>query len=132
MITNNEVSDKEAARLTAAGLRSGDAEWETTGIFEYITRPRVEAAVTGVTHRGSAVRGKYNYVDPFPMAEGIEENVEFLKLTYVDPVDVDLDRAFAAVAPLLWMRAGGVGPLIEERVDAGGGPVPSVGARFRS
>ena len=120
VITNNEVSENEAARLTAAGFTPGDAEWETTGIFEYITRPRVEAAVTGVTHRGSAVRGKYNYVDPFPMAEGLEENVEFLKLTYVDPVDVELGRAFAVVAPLLWMRAGGVGPVIEQCLDAAG------------
>ena len=120
VITNNEVSEKEAARLTAAGFRPGDAEWETTGIFWYITRPRIEAAVTGVTHRGSAIKGKYNYVDLFPMSEGLEENVEFLKLTYVDPVDVELDRAFAAVAPLLWMRAGGVGPVIENRRDAGG------------
>ena len=49
------------------------------------------------------------------MAEGFEENVEFLELTYLDPDDVDLDRAFEAVAPLLWLRAGGQGSTVAER-----------------
>ncbi len=54
------------------------------------------------------------------MSEGLEENIEFLKLTYLDPVDVELDCAFAAIAPLLWMRAGGAGPIIEECRDVAG------------
>ena len=54
------------------------------------------------------------------MSDGFDENVEFLKLTYLDPVDVELNRAFAAIAPLLWMRAGGVGPAIQECLDEGG------------
>ena len=54
------------------------------------------------------------------MSEGLNENVEFLKLTYVDPADVELGRAFMAIAPLLWMRAGGVGPVIDRCVDSAG------------
>ena len=119
-ITNNEVSEREAARLTASGFRPGDAEWEATGIFEYVTRPRIEAAITGITHRGSPVKGKYSYVDPFPMSEGFIENVEFFKLTYLDLIDVELDRAFAAIAPLLWIRAGGVGLMSDECLDGAG------------
>ena len=116
-ITNNEVSDREAARMTASGFRPGDAEWEATGIFEYVTRPRIEAVITGITHRGSSVEGSYSYVDPFPMSDGLMENVEFLKLTYLDPIDVELDRAYAAISPLLWIRAGAVGPMIDECLD---------------
>lgn len=48
-------------------------------------------------------------------ADGLSENVEFLKLTYQDPLAVELDAAFEAVAPLLWLRAGGRGPVIETR-----------------
>ena len=119
-VTNNEVSAEEAKDLKAAGHRLGEPEWESLGIFEHITRPRIIAAVTGVSPNGEPVEGSYKFVDEFPMSEGFAENVEFLELTYLDPVDVELDRAFSAVAPLLWMRAGGVGPVIEERLDAEG------------
>ena len=70
------------------------------------------------------IKGDYKFTDEFPMADGFEENVEFLKLTYLDPVDVELDRAFAAVAPLLWARAGGQGSMIEQRADAAGELLP--------
>ncbi|HQZ37158.1 MAG TPA: DNA methyltransferase, partial [Ilumatobacteraceae bacterium] len=124
IVTNNEVSADEAKSLTERGFRDGDAEWEALGIFEYITRPRVTAAATGLTPDGTPIKGDYKFTDEFPMAEGFEENVEFLKLTYLDPVDVELDRAFAAVAPLLWARAGGQGSMIEQRADAAGELLP--------
>ncbi len=120
LINNNEVSADEAASLTSAGLTRGEPGWEERGIFEFITRPRVTAAVSGFTSTGERVQGDYKFVDAFPMSDGFDENVEFLKLTYLDPVDVELNRAFAAIAPLLWMRAGGVGPAIQECLDEGG------------
>lgn len=124
VVTNNEVSADEAKALTEQGYRDGDPEWEALGIFEYITRPRITAAVTGLTPDGTPIKGDYKFTDEFPMAEGFEENVEFMKLTYLDPVDVELDRAFAAVAPMLWMRAGGQGSMIEQRTDAAGELLP--------
>ena len=45
------------------------------------------------------------------MADGFEENVEFLELRYLDADDIDLGHAFADIAPLLWLRAGGQGPI---------------------
>ncbi len=125
-MTNNEVSADEAKSLSAAGFHDGDLEWEALGIFEYITRPRIEAALTGMTADGVPVKGDYKFVDEFPMADGFEENVAFMKLSYLDPVDVELDRAFAAVAPLLWMRAGGQGPVLDTRTDPAGAPLPFV------
>lgn len=118
VVTNNEVSVDEGKTLSQRGLRDGDSEWESLGIFEYITRPRITAAVTGITSAGDPVTGHYKFVDEFPMAEGFNENVEFLKLTYQDPLAVELDTAFEAVAPLLWLRAGGQGPIIETRSAA--------------
>jgi adenine-specific DNA-methyltransferase len=47
------------------------------------------------------------------MSEGLEENVEFFELTYLDPEDIEISAAFAGIAPLLWLRAGGRGEMIE-------------------
>lgn len=120
VVTNNEVSAAEADSLRKQGFRPGDPEWEALGIFEHITRPRITAAVTGLRSDGQPVKGDYKFADEFPMAEGLEENVEFVELTYQDPDDIELDLAFGAIAPLLWLRAGGVGAVIDSCVDSAG------------
>lgn len=125
MVTNNEVSADEARELRSRGLRPGDPEWEALGIFQHITRPRVTAAITGRTPDGEPIKGDYKFTDEFPMAEGLEENVAFLELRYLDADDIDLGQAFDDVAPLLWLRAGGQGP-IAGRVDGAGAPLPYV------
>jgi len=124
VVTNNEVSADEAKSLIERGYHDGDPEWEALGIFEHITRPRITAAVTGLTPDGAPINGDYKFTDEFPMGEGFAENVEFMKLTYLDPVDVELDRAFSAVAPMLWLRAGGQGSMVAERTDAAGDLLP--------
>jgi adenine-specific DNA-methyltransferase len=112
-VTNNEVSEVEARRLRGSGWRPGDPDWEALGIFEQVTRPRIEAAVTGRTHAGDAVLGNYKFVDEFPMSQGLDENVEFLELTYLDPEEVEIAAAFEGIAPLLWLRAGARGEIVE-------------------
>jgi adenine-specific DNA-methyltransferase len=113
-VTNNEVSDAEAATLRERGLRPGDPEWEALGICEHVTKPRVRAAITGQTPEGKPIKGAYGFADPFPMSEGFEENAEFFLLTYEDPDLVSLGRQFEAVAPLLWLKAGGSGARIHK------------------
>lgn len=54
------------------------------------------------------------------MAEGFEENVDFFELTYLDREDVELDSAFSGISPLLWLRAGGRGPIIGASIDSAG------------
>jgi adenine-specific DNA-methyltransferase len=120
VVTNNEVSAAEADALRKQGLRQGEPEWEALGIFEHVTRPRITAAVTGLTPEGEPVKGNYKFIGEFPMAEGFEENVEFVELTYQDPDDVELDLAFEAIAPLLWMRAGSRGSVIDACLDSAG------------
>jgi adenine-specific DNA-methyltransferase len=115
IVTNNEVSSDESEVLRGKGLRPGDAEWESLGICEYITKPRIAAAVTGKTHEGKAIVGDYKFTDEFPMSEGFEENIEFFTLTYENPEAVRLDYAFAAIAPLLWLKAGAQGSCIDKR-----------------
>lgn len=113
-VTNNEVSDDEAQALTERGYRPGDPEWEALGICEQITKPRVEAAITGRTPEGEPLVGDYKFADEFPMADGFVENAEFFTLTYEDPERVKHGLGFEAIAPLLWLRAGAVGRRIEE------------------
>lgn len=113
LVTNNEVSADEATALRKRGLRPGQPEWETHGIFEQVTRPRVEAAVTGRTPEGELIKGEYRFNDEFPISKGLAENVEFLELTYLDPEDVEISAAYEGIAPLLWLRAGGRGEMIE-------------------
>jgi adenine-specific DNA-methyltransferase len=112
-VTNNEVAAEEQRALRANGLRPGDSEWERLGICEYITKPRIKAAVTGKTPDRKPIQGDYKFTDEFPMAEGFEENVEFLTLTYEAPLSVASNREFAKVAPLLWLRAGARGRRID-------------------
>lgn len=118
-VTNNEVAAVEQSALRKADLRHGDADWEKWGICEYITKPRIAAAITGKTPEGEDIEGDYKFTDEFPMAEGFEENAEFLTLTYETPVAVSHNRAFARIAPLLWMRAGSTGRRIEELPEQG-------------
>lgn len=113
-ITNNEANDRET-ELLRAGLRPGDSEWDAQGICEYVTKPRIRAAVTGRTPEGAFVEEDYKFTDEFPMADGFEENVEFFTLTYENPALVELDLAYERIAPLLWMRAGAQGRIIAER-----------------
>ncbi|MGV6874648.1 site-specific DNA-methyltransferase [Pseudochelatococcus sp. B33] len=118
-VTNNEVAADEQAALRKAGLRPGDADWEKLGICDYITKPRIAAAITGKTPEGDDIKGDYKFTDEFPMAEGFKENAEFFTLTYEAPVAVSHNLAFQRIAPLLWMRAGSEGRRIDDLSGAG-------------
>ena len=126
-VTNNEVTASEQAELRIQGLRPGDSDWERWGICDYVTKPRIEAAITGRTPEGGAVSGDYKYTDEFSIAEGFSENAEFFTLTYETPVAVSHDLAFARIAPLLWMRAGCRGKRVEKAPTTGWEVVDSYG-----
>lgn len=113
-VTNNEVAADEQKALREQGLRPGDAEWEKHGICDYITKPRVAAAITGKTPNGEPIKGDYKFTDEFPMAEGFEANAEFFTLTYEARNAVNHNLAFARIAPLLWLRAGSQGKRIDK------------------
>ena len=126
-ITNNEVAADEQATLREAALRPGDADWEKWGICDYITKPRIAAAITGKTPQRKDIEGDYKFTDEFPMAEGFEENAEFFTLTYETPIAVSHNRAFARIAPLLWMRAGSEGKRIDSLPNQGWAVVDTYG-----
>jgi len=113
-VTNNEVAADEQKALRKEGLRPGDPGWEKLGICDYITKPRVAAAITGKIPDGEPIKGDYKFTDEFPMSDGFEENAEFFTLTYETPLSVSHNLAFSRVAPLLWLRAGARGRRIEK------------------
>lgn len=126
-VTNNEVAADEHAALRRESLRPGDAAWEALGICDYITKPRVAAAITGKTPAGESIKGDYKFTDEFPMAEGFEESAEFFTLTYETPVSINHNRAFERIAPLLWLRAGSRGPRIDKLPAQGWAVVEAYG-----
>jgi len=127
LVTNNEVAADEQSKLRQSGLRPGDRDWEQWGICEYITKPRVTAAINGITPDGKKIEGDYKFIDEFPIGDGFEESAEFFTLTYETPVAVSHNRAFGRIAPLLWMRAGSQGARIDSIPASGWGVVDAYG-----
>jgi adenine-specific DNA-methyltransferase len=139
LVTNNEVSVSEQATLSTKGLRPGDDDWEARGICEYITKPRIRAAITGRTPEGDEIQGKYeirgaDVPDPFPMKDGFEENARFFNLTYLDPEAVEAKQSFEPIAHLLWLIGGAEGPVIEKEPRSGWAlpPRATYGVLFRN
>ncbi|MFR0637260.1 site-specific DNA-methyltransferase [Arthrobacter sp. LS16] len=113
-VTNNEVSAEEQIVLRKRGLRPGDDEWENHGICDFITKPRLRAAISGITPEGDRVKGDYKFNAEFSLAEGLRENAAFFTLTYETPLSVRRNRSFERIAPMLWMRAGSRGRILSE------------------
>lgn len=90
LVTNNELSKADSRALEVAGKRAGDAEWENLGVFISKTKPRLENAFRETS-----------------------ANAAFFSLTYETPLSVQHHRAFRRIAPMLWLRAGSRGRLID-------------------
>jgi adenine-specific DNA-methyltransferase len=52
-----------------------------------------------------------------PMSDGFPSNLEYFRLDFLDKDPVALGHQFRAILPLLWLRAGAVGPRPELRDD---------------
>jgi len=109
LVTNNEVDGDTAVDLHKAGQYAGDADFEARGVFEAVTRPRCRAALTGERPDGKPVKGRY--LDGRPYADGFQENCEFFQLDYLDPTAAELGYEFQRLLPVVWLMAGGIGPI---------------------
>lgn len=112
-ITNNEISADEEKIFTKNGLRHGDPDWEEFGIAKYITWPRTKYSILGTNIKGEALKGMYIETD-LEMAAGFKANAIFFDLTYESKWPIRLDHSFNAIAPIIWMQAGAIGPIIEK------------------
>lgn len=141
MITNNEVSEKEAKALEKKGYKPGDGEWERFGIARYVTWPRTVCSIQGVDINGNALtgeygtfheefipddsaRGKYKKIKvadnpdliDLKMADGFKANAVYFKLGFLDKTSVAIGRQLAELFPVLWLKAGAHGacPQLED------------------
>jgi adenine-specific DNA-methyltransferase len=105
LATNNEVPVKVERLLHKKGLFRGDPEFESNGVFETATRPRIEAVVTGRRpDTRQPIEGAH--VDGRPFSQGFDESVEFYDLTYLDADDIELGLRLRELWPLLHFAAG--------------------------
>ena len=121
LVTNNEVSESEAKKLTKEGHHPGDEKWERLGIARYVTWPRTVCSIEGHDVNGNPLKGNYLGSDR-PMSEGFPANAEYFKLGFLDKDSVSLGAQFREILPLLWLKAGAVG----ERPELPGEDEPSM------
>jgi adenine-specific DNA-methyltransferase len=107
LVTNNELNYRVAESLNRNGVFRGDPAFEALGVYESATKPRVVAALTGQRPDGQPAEGEY--LDGRAIAEGLPANVEFYRLAYLDPAEVEFGLRYPDIEPLLWLRAGGIG-----------------------
>jgi len=97
LVTNNEISDKEAERLTKKGYKKGDSEWEKLGIANHVTYPRTICSIKGCDIDGNPLEDNYiaesNIV--IPMSDGFMANLKYFKCSWTPrkPEDYLLSNA---------------------------------------
>ena len=109
LVTNNELSDIEAKKMSDSGFQPGDEEWEALGIARYVTWPRTVCSIEGHDIDGNPLKGNYLGND-MPMSDGFKTNAVFFKLGFLDKTRVALRMQFKELLPTLWMKAGAIGP----------------------
>jgi adenine-specific DNA-methyltransferase len=108
LVTNNELKAETAERLNQAGHFRGDETFEAAGVYRAAAYPRVTAAVRGTKPDGAPIPGEYLDTNR-AHAAGFTENVEFFRLDYLDPAEVEFGLHYPEIEPLLWLRAGAIG-----------------------
>jgi len=109
LVTNNEVGEKIAKDLAARGIEPETREWEREGIAESVTWPRVRYSIEGKRSDGTPLPGEY--INGRAISDGFEENLQYLKLDFLDPAEVKRGEMYEAILPILWMMAGASGDL---------------------
>lgn len=110
LVSYNEPGEKAAKKLHRQEHFPGDPAFEAVGISESVTWPRIKFATTGKRDDGTALKGSYLDLDGYPKglrwADGLDENLEYFRLDFLDPDEVARGDAFKAIVPILWMVAG--------------------------
>lgn len=109
LVTNNEISEAERKEFESRGIQQGTDEWESRGIARFVTWPRTVCSIEGHDVNGNPLKGNYLSSD-LPMADGFKANAAYFKLGFLDKNAVALGRQFREILPVLWMKAGAIGP----------------------
>ena len=115
LVTNNEVDGDTADELAARGHYPGDPEYESRGVFQSATKPRILCALTGRNPAGDPYprTRSYRYTDGRYWAEGFAENVLFAALEYLNPDELELGRDLERLGAVMWLGAGARGSMPE-------------------
>lgn len=110
LVSNNEPGEKKAKRLEHDGHFQGDPKFEAEGICESVMWPRCKHAIQGKRDDGTKLPGKYLDLQGANngkrLSDGLEENLEYFRLDFLDPAQVARGDAFEAIVPILWLMAG--------------------------
>ena len=119
LATNNEVESKLAAKLMKKKVYPGDKEYEQEGICNAATWPRCVAAINGAREDGIQLEGAYLGVNlqgnELQLKDGFKENMEYFRLDFLNPSEVERGDAFESILPILWMMAGCIGKREDRR-----------------
>lgn len=107
LVTNNEVEERHARQLEKEGIYPGDPEFESKGIAEIVAWPRCKHMLNG--HRDDKTPIPGTYATGRDIQDGFAENLEYFRLDFVDPEEVERGGAFEGILPILWMMAGCIG-----------------------
>jgi hypothetical protein len=72
-----------------------------------VTWPRCKFAIQGRREDGTELAGEY--LDGSELKDGLEENMEYFRLDFIDPADVERGDAFEGILPILWLMASAIG-----------------------
>jgi adenine-specific DNA-methyltransferase len=107
LVTNNEVDEQHARRLARKSVYPGDSEYEAAGIAEAVGWPRCKHMING--HRDDKTLIEGTYATGRDIQDGFPENLEYFRLDFVDPAEVERGDAFEGILPIVWMMAGCIG-----------------------
>jgi hypothetical protein len=75
-LCKNEVNGREAKSLKKQGFADGSPEWETRGLVQSVTWPRIKACITGLNVRGTPVKFPPN-TGPFKKETAVYQKLDF-------------------------------------------------------
>lgn len=107
LVTNNEVEEKIEKKLAKDAIYPGDKRYEKHGICELVTWPRCKFTVNGKRDNGTKLAGEY--LSGKKLSDGFLENIQYFKLDYLDPNDIEYREKLSDVLPILWLTAGASG-----------------------
>ncbi len=91
------------------GFSPKNIEWKNLGIAYHVTWPRMVCSIEGHDVNGQPLKGTYLGSDR-PMADGFPANAAFFHLGFLDKHEVARGEQLAKLIPVLWMKAGAIGP----------------------
>lgn len=107
LVTNNEVSEKQSRQLAKQSFFQGDPQFEKHGICDAVTWPRCKNVTAGQRSDGEPLPGRYS--TGIEIRDGFAENLEYLRLDFLDPNEVAYGDRFESILPVIWLMVGAVG-----------------------